>query len=421
MARLFSCGFELQSVTAGVEIDNLYGPTVDTSFKRSGAASFKITGAITTMSSSGFDHQFSSGSTQVYARWYFYITALDNNASVAAYFDLLSGATSVISCQVSNVGGTYSFTCYYNNFAASLPQAPTTTTGAWHYIEVQYDTTPANGSEIFKVRLDGVEVASATNLNFTVKTINTISTGIFNGTAGTVSGSTINYDDMAVNDAAAGTGQTSYPGAGSIVHLWPVGAGDNNSWQTSAGGAGSSTNWQAVDEVPPDDATTYLKRIATTVKVDDFTVTAPATAGIGASDTISLVAVGVRGGAISATVSTDRDVLLRIKSAAAGTTVKSASSVNRLNVNGWVTHAALVPRVHKLVQYTDPTTAAAWTVSGTNSLTNMQIGIENQTSVTTEVRYSTLWALVEYVPAVSTAPVGKVLAIRQAVNRAGTY
>ena len=40
MARLWSSGFELQSVTSGVEWDTTTGlPTIDTTTKRSGAAS----------------------------------------------------------------------------------------------------------------------------------------------------------------------------------------------------------------------------------------------------------------------------------------------------------------------------------------------------------------------------------------------
>ena len=40
MARIYSSGFELQSVTTGVEADAITGsPTIDTTAKRSGAVS----------------------------------------------------------------------------------------------------------------------------------------------------------------------------------------------------------------------------------------------------------------------------------------------------------------------------------------------------------------------------------------------
>lgn len=226
MARLFSSGFELQSATSGIEVDNVYGPTVDTVLFHGGLASLQTAGSIATMDTSGWDHQFSGGSTRVFCRYYFYITSLDNSASVALYMDLLSSTTNVISCQVSNVGGTYTVTPYYNNFGANLTpfNISSSPTGAWHYLEIEYDSTPANASEVLRVRLDGVEQAAATNLTYTNKTVNIAGTGVFNGTGGSISGSTVNYDDFAINDTAAGSGQTSYPGEGYIAHMHPGGS-----------------------------------------------------------------------------------------------------------------------------------------------------------------------------------------------------
>jgi len=403
MARLWSSGAELQSVTDGVEFDTNYANTINTnsSFVRSGSASLKFGNAsILNNDASGCDHVFSGGSTHVWARWYVYVDVLPVGGTVSTFLDLYSGATNVVALDIVNLLAVYTVNVYYNNFGASLP-AFTINPDTWYRIEVEYDSTPANGSEVLRVYLDGVLMSSATNLNYTTKTVNQISQGIFNGSGSTVTaGNAVAYvDDLAVNDSS-GSVQNSLPGDGKIVHLKPAGAGDNNTWQTSAGGAGSSTNYQAEDETTPDDATTYLKRIATTIKVDDYTVQDPVSvAGIGASDTVNVVAIGVRGGAISATASTGRDILLRVKSASGGTTSKSANSTNRMNVNGWTTHSAAAPKVHKLTSYTDPTTGSAWTVTGTNSLTNMQIGMENQTSVTTEVRVSTVWAMIDYTPA----------------------
>jgi hypothetical protein len=214
--------------------------------------------------------------------------------------------------------------------------------------------------------------------------------GIDAGNWGNTATADLYFDDFAVNQGT-GSFQTSYPGQGNIVYLHPNAAGDNNTWETSAGGAGSATNYQAVDEVTPDDATTYLKRITTTIKVDDYNVTDSSTAGIDPYDSISLVQVGMRAKATSATASNDRNILLRIKKTTSGTVSKSGNT--DFSSTSYVTHSDPVPKIYQLNAYTDPD-SATWT---TSTLDTMQIGMENQTSVTTEVDVSKLWAMVEYI------------------------
>lgn len=393
MARLWSCGFELQSPTSLVEVQNLYGVGINTTTVHGGAASYQTGGSIPTTGASGFDHQFSAGSTAVFARYYFYISALDNSVDVVYYCDLLSSGTSVISCQINNVGGSYSITPYYNNFGGSLaPVSLPGITGGWHYLEIRYDSTPANGSEILQVQLDGVQIASSTALNYTIKTVNTVSTGIYNGTVGTITGSTVYVDDIAVNDTS-GTAQNSYPGDGKIVHMHPDGAGDNAAWTAGVGG---TNNWDRVDETTPDDATTYNQKTTTGTVIDDHTVQSSSSAGISSGDTIKLVEVGLRGGSTATTAGAT--IAPRLKSAIGGTV--STGTAGAFNVNGWRTNGAATP-LPLLISYLDPTTGVAWTPTGTNSLDNMQIGYTNSASNTTVRRVTAVYALVEYLPAAS--------------------
>lgn len=263
-------------------------------------------------------------------------------------------------------------------------------TGRYYLIEIRA-TCNGSAASTIECKVDNVVQAYS---NTATMTVSGLSLGSMRFGSIPTATHSFDIDDIAVNNTT-GTDDNAYPGDGRFIMCRPSGPGDNNTWQKSDGSAGSSTNWNQVSEVPPDDATSYLKRISTTIKVDDYAVTASNSIPSGA--TIKLVQVGVRGGAISTTASTDRDILLRLKSASGGTVVKSANSTNRLNVNGWTTNTAVSPFNYQLNSYTDPTTGVAWTATGTNSLANMQIGMENQTSVTTEVRVSAIWALVEYV------------------------
>jgi hypothetical protein len=77
-------------------------------------------------------------------------------------------------------------------------------------------------------------------------TINTIRWGGINGSA--------DWDDLTVNDTT-GAEDNSWPGIIRIARLLPSGPGTYvNNWSRNTG----STNWQAVDEVPPDNDTTYI-------------------------------------------------------------------------------------------------------------------------------------------------------------------
>ena len=61
------------------------------------------------------------------------------------------------------------------------------------------------------------------------------------------------YDDLAIN-SIHGIRNNSWLGLGGIVGLVPTGAGNYTQLTPSAG-----ANWQCVDEVPPDDAGTYVE------------------------------------------------------------------------------------------------------------------------------------------------------------------
>jgi hypothetical protein len=384
MARLWSCGFELQSTTSLMEWDTTTGsPSINTSTKRSGEAALRCN---TTSTTAYISHRFRSNDLEdVYIRFYLYIaTSPSVTTTISDYGDGSFQASKI------RLRADRKLEVTYNNLTVSGTGTTVLNTGQWYRIEYYYDET----NNKVTLKIDG-------NTELNAVSNNDVGGGGF-VRFGVIDSATADlyFDDIAINDTS-GSFQNSWAGAGSIVHLNPSAAGDNAAWPRA--GTDSGANWSQANSVPPNDATAYLNR-SSGQPIDDHKVQDPTNRGIGSSDTITLVAVGVRGGSTSNTANTGRNLNLRLKSASGGT-LATATSID-FSINGWTTHSDPTPRVYKLTRYTDPTTGSAWTVTGTNSLTNMQIGVQPSASSTTVVRYTEVWALVEYVPSGGTIVYG---------------
>lgn len=378
MARLWSCGAELQSATAGIEWDTNTGtaPTISTTTVRSGTASLRFNPSAAT---SYITHQFiANGIRNQYARVYIRFASFPTaDCPILGWFDGSStfptikfiAATSKLQAQdgtPANIGSA----------------SATLSLNTWYRLEMQYNDTTGDTVNAY---LDGTIFCTA-GVGGDIGGLGQIRIGIQTATTADMF-----VDDIAINDDT-GSFQNGLPGSGKIVHLLPNAAGDNNLFATAVGGtAGAANNYTRVSEVTPDDATSYNNTTATgTTTIDDFNVTDTATAGIGASDTITLVQVGQRAGSSATTTAS---IVTRIKGQASGTTTESASiAVNTVAFN---THASAAPKTYKITAYTNPQTSTAWTAS---TLDTMQIGYRGNVSQTTQRRVTTLWALVDYVP-----------------------
>lgn len=378
MARVWSCGFELQSNTSGIEADTFTGTTsIVTTGQRSGAAALRCN---PTAGTGNVFIQAAAAETSGWcARAYFKFTSFPSSGSttIIEYSDTSNGETAAIALLSSGALQLWDRVTPVGSNSATL------VTGQWYRVELNIK---AFGTGV-AARLDGVEFASDPTMEFGEDGFG------FRFGCGTTTTADLLVDDIAINDST-GTAQTSFPGEGRIVHLRPDSAGDNHGW-LEASGVDDALNYAAVDEVTPDDATTYVKRTSAT-PTDDHNLQSSSSAGIGAPDTITLVQVGQRAGAISATA-TGRSDVLRIKGQASGTVLESASV--DISVNGWITHSDPLARVYKLTAYTNPQDSSAWTPA---TLDTAQIGYRANVSSTNEIRVSTVWALVEYVAAAVT-------------------
>ncbi|QNJ57619.1 hypothetical protein SEA_KEANU_13 [Streptomyces phage Keanu] len=388
MARLWSCGFELQSNVDLMEFQDAtpnLGPQISTTVKRApGTASMRFNPAAGV--NSLVEHQLTAGTViRTFHRFYMRVDALPVANSNIYHI----GQSGFFPANVSlRTDGKLILRDTSAGVDLGSPTAFALTLGRWYRIELDYNDvagTLTPGVSAFKMYVDGALVSDQMCTN-----INGFSRVRF-GTTGT--GGTLDWycDDVAINDTT-GTTQNGLPGPGAIVHLYPDAAGDNNLWSTAVGGtAGAANNFTRVNERTPNDATSYNQTVATgTTTIDDFNLQSAASAGIGTADLVTLVAVGLRAGSDNTTAAS---VVTRLKSQAAGTVAESAST--SINVNGWQTHKAAVPRLYQLTSYTDPQTGTAWTPA---RLDTAQIGYRTNVSQTTVRRISGLWALVEVVP-----------------------
>lgn len=387
MARLWTCGFELQDMSAtplewgvGSGSPIVGAPTISTTVHREGAASMRCN---TSAATAYIEHQVTGGvNGQSFYRFYLYIASMPS--ATATIFSVGQSGYFPVHVRL-NPAGTLQLRDAFNGVDAGSA-SPALSTGTWYRIELD---VPESGSTA--VTRDVIAYLDGTNFSGAAPIAG--STGYSRLRAGIQTAVTADLyiDDIAVNNTS-GTAQNSLPGQGSVVHLHPDGAGDNNGFATAVGGtAGAANNYTRVDETTPDDATTYNETTATgTTTIDDFALQSAASAGIGSADAVTLVEVGAR---IGSDATTTASLVYRIKSQAAGTTLESASV--SVAVNGWRTHKAAAPWVPQLVSYTDPQAGGAWTPA---LLDTAQIGYRGDVSQTSVRRVTTLWALVEFVP-----------------------
>lgn len=404
MARVFSSGFELQSLDNNFKefvrcgtVSGVNSPgAISTSIKRSGAAALRINGSVPTFNDGigvAQDTHAGSSNKKMWLRAYVLFEAFPSvNTAVMAIVDNTNIQNTLLTVSPTGV-----LQYWANIDPTSIGFTPTTSAlnlHQWYRCEIFLDTTTGT-SWSGEFRLDGTTICTFSGVNggaFPCTIAQLIAFPYPTNTSDT--GIDQYYDDVAANDAN-GTAQNSWPGEGKIVHLYPNAAGDNNAWNKSGGGAGDTNNFQNVDEITPDDVTTYVKRTTSGTPIDDYNCDSSASAGIGVNDTIKVIQVGARVGANSGTA-TSRDAKLRIKGQSGGT-VQVGTTVFWNSIN-WITHSLGAPASYTLTSYTNPQGSVAWTPA---SIDTMQIGMQANTASINEIRVTSLWALVDYVPATS--------------------
>lgn len=388
MARLWSCGFELNSLTNNVEVGTVMGaPTISTTTVRSGTYAMRIS-SLSSGVAMGFRLNFATaaGNGPYFFRVYLRIATLPSaEMTIIQLNDTDATTTPVVRITLDNSG----LLALFDEDGQIGSDSSALSTNTWYRIEIEVDRTPAAGSQVVRARIDGTEFAGSATRDLSAGFLTYNVGGNLNSEAQTV-GDWF-YDDLAVNDNT-GSFQTTYPGEGEIIHLRPNAAGDNNAW--TRGGTDSGANWSQTSEVTPNDATDYVES-NTSGQIDDYNLDATP-AALESTDTINVVQVGCRA-AVSDATGADPDFVLRIKDSSGGTVEESTS----LDVNS-VTWASPVPlpntpaRLSKLTLYDLPgASTTAWTKA---TLDTAQIGIRESVADAHFARVSTIWLLVDHKP-----------------------
>lgn len=370
MARLTSVGFELNSNTSGIEINNNASLTgISTTHVRSGIYSGES-------SPSGEAHRlrhlFVSPNTSgsFFHRIYLKVVS---NPDDTEYIIRISTTAGVALVGIKMTTGGVLQLFNHEDDSQIGADSPALNDNVWYRIELAVDTTTLSSTSV-EAKIDGVSFASGTANLASGQAM------LVCGNDQTNSTHSIFFEDLASNDDS-GSFQNSWPGEGSIVHLKPNATGDNSDW------TGDNTD---IDEVTPDDATTVIE--STTLNhIEDVNLEATP-ASILSTDIINCVQVGVRYRADGAA---EPSFVLRIKSNTGGT-VEESGNITTTNTT-WHTNSNVNPRNYQLTLYNLPgSTNDKWTKA---LLDTAQIGARISVDQINNIEISTMWLLVDYAPA----------------------
>jgi hypothetical protein len=377
MARLWTAGAELQTVTAGIEFSATItnAPAVETTTKRSGNAAWRISNAAAI---EGFRQIHTAAQGAFFFRFYLYVVARPTNDNWYIGGARQTGTNKIV-LRMRTSGAINLFNVEDSAQIGSDSSALSLNT--WYRIEMAYDSTTLSATTT-SARIDGVEFASGTiDITATPNSLGCFTVG---------ADATLDYivDDLAINDSS-GSFQNSWPGEGEVIVLRPNGNGDNSGWGGSDGN--STDNYLLIDETPPDTAD-YVEE-DTDETIDDYNLEATP-AAMDSSDTINVVHVGVYAAVNDATAS-DPNIALRIKASASGTVEESAT----LDVNSATFHGpAPLPANdnYQLTLYDLPgASTTAWTKA---DLDQAQAGIRVDIGDTHFARVAALWVMVDHKP-----------------------
>lgn len=255
MGRVLTTGLEAQAhSTEGEGATTSVAatpPTYDTSFARSGTTSIKCTtaaagAAVCVWELGPVNTSTAIGNTDtLYDRVYFHFTDLPASTVPIMRLSDAAPVTARISARLTSAGKLQ----LWNDTAATQigsDSVATIVTGQWYRIELKAFGFTL-GSQIAELKLDGVTVASQTNLNYGTSFVPSNLRCGWLLTPGV--SKTLHIDDVAINTGNGPT-QNSYPGdCGGIVLSLPTGDSAVTGW---TGGAGGTTNlFEAVNNVPP--------------------------------------------------------------------------------------------------------------------------------------------------------------------------
>ncbi len=381
--RLWSSGFELNSLAAGDEWKTKTGsPAVSTAIVRSGAYSLEVDAS--GPKAVGHQWNYSNDAGPVFFRFYLRVERFPSGGtnSTIASLENTSGTDKIrLRLNSSN-----QLNLYNNEDSVQIGNSSEALdANQWYRIELAYRSTQAGATfnANAQAALDGNVFADAN------ATLNTVPAEIKLGCTTNCDVKAF-FDDVAINDSN-GTSQTGFPGTGRIIHLRPNATGDSTQW--NLGQPDNSNHFADVNEIVPDDATSYIEDTNAGLNhIDEFQLD---NADIPADSNVLLAAVGYR--ARVQNTSNNR-YKLRLKSQSNGTVLESDTIIPQNSGNYRTNNGNDINNTmnYLLTATTKPDSGNPWTASDLN---NSQIGIQNIGATAHWLRVTTMWLLVEYAEA----------------------
>lgn len=245
MARLLTSGFEIQCAAAEAASTNVpdgrgTGTSFDTTVKRTGNSSLKITGT-------DFRQFLWNGTTggangvNYYARFYFRF----DSAQSALRTVFAIGVTGGYICK-TRLATDNTLELWRGDSVAKVGSSSAAlSTGVWYRLEMRCKTTVGGAADELELRLDGTVVASSNTETITDAVPNIIVAG---DPVNAVTGS-FYFDDFAFNDDTGVTAQNTWPGAGNVVLKIPRQDSQKGSW--TGGTDGTGEDFGAINSSPP--------------------------------------------------------------------------------------------------------------------------------------------------------------------------
>lgn len=386
MARVQQIGFEVNSLTAAMELNGFAGsPSLTTTNARLGIGRcMRVTGmtSATQLGAGVSLYVAATTATNGIGFWFRMDTAPSADNTIFAFTNSVTSVGTVRMNVALTSGGQLKLR---TGGTTQLGSNSATLNAGWNLIQVILNIAPGGSSEVLQASLNGTQFASST----TSSGFSSIQSAWLGAnlqleaqTAGDWS-----FDDLAIDSAA------TYPTPGKIYTLFPSAAGDSTQW-TIGGSSPAATNWQSVNSNPPDDAITFVSS-TTGGQIDLYKLTDP---GLGSTDTVNYVAVNLRGNNNTATSNLGvSPVLMKVTG---GTQVTGSQMAP--NATTWRTNAintVLNPTYPFQLRATDPD-GSPWTVGQINN--TLQAGIDlTLDSSTNTLQVTGLWVTVDVTPGAS--------------------
>lgn len=397
MARSYLCGFEMGDVHEAFSVTG--SPTLSTSIVHSGARALQVnnpgvaTYVVFTSRVAGgtFRNLFRS------CRFYLYIVTLPTSTNNSIIWSIGPQAgTPTSSLRLSNAG-----VMALIGSGGTQSGSRALETGVWHRIEVDIGSSGAVGST--NVYLDGVADITC---GFTDSTQPEMRMG--QGVAGAeTETANLVFDDVLADDTTFAS--SGLPGAGLQTLLIPTAGNNAASWTDGAGGTGDIH--AGVANIPPigvaaSTANAKIKNAASGGNLDYVaTMQTYLVGGVPAGSTINAV-MSICNDGEEITTSTKAGGIWCASNpsqSAGGQTFDygdDTSTAVGTFPTGWGTHVGVVAVAPSVTLGTAPT-----------------VTVRKTTSTTRVVDVDFMGLYVDYTP----PPIGKLVELNQAVNRASTY